>query len=426
MITRFRTKNFGAWQDTGKVDLANVTAFFGTNNAGKSSLLQPLLVMKQTVQSADPGRVLDLGGGSDGPVVELGSLRDMFHGGCLSRLLEFEYEWSASRHPAGMFAPPDPEHPDRVMFKSPRLGFSTTVGVAGQTLRVERFEYRTLPTGVTVSLARQKNTREKYALSAVVNHANRLGSDGLLTGPVKCYGFPLETRTLDPRLGFVSELQLDLEQQFAGYLLYLGPGRKRTPRQFLWRGTVPSDVGTDGSRAVEAVLASRLNSPTLGASLGQHVEWWLQFLGIADTFQVDQVNGSDLYQVKVGFGHTDRMVDLADAGSGTQQVLPLLVLLGYAPEGSTVILDKPELHLHATTQERLAEILVEASKERNLQILVESHSEPILGKLHTHAMANVTSADPLLYWCEPVNGKASIRPLGTHAGGSLALRTASI
>ena len=51
MITHIRMKNFKSWQDSGEVKLAPLTGFFGTNSSGKSSLLQMLLLLKQTVGS---------------------------------------------------------------------------------------------------------------------------------------------------------------------------------------------------------------------------------------------------------------------------------------------------------------------------------------------------------------------------------------
>lgn len=49
MITHIRVKNFKSWEDSKRVQLAPLTGFFGTNSSGKSSLLQMLLLLKQTV-----------------------------------------------------------------------------------------------------------------------------------------------------------------------------------------------------------------------------------------------------------------------------------------------------------------------------------------------------------------------------------------
>ncbi|MBP7464998.1 MAG: AAA family ATPase, partial [Pseudoxanthomonas sp.] len=53
MFSRLKLTNFKAWKDTGDVALRPVTMLLGTNSSGKSSLIQSLLLLKQTVQSPD-------------------------------------------------------------------------------------------------------------------------------------------------------------------------------------------------------------------------------------------------------------------------------------------------------------------------------------------------------------------------------------
>ena len=47
MLTQLRFENFKSWQ-AAKLPLAPLTALFGANSSGKSSLLQFLLLLKQT------------------------------------------------------------------------------------------------------------------------------------------------------------------------------------------------------------------------------------------------------------------------------------------------------------------------------------------------------------------------------------------
>ena len=50
MITELRAQNFKSWEDTGKLQLAPLTGLFGANSSGKTSILQVLLMLKQTVE----------------------------------------------------------------------------------------------------------------------------------------------------------------------------------------------------------------------------------------------------------------------------------------------------------------------------------------------------------------------------------------
>jgi len=74
-------------------------------------------------------------------------------------------------------------------------------------------------------------------------------------------------------------------------------------------------------------------------------------------------------------------VFLTNVGFGVSQMLPVLVLLLYMPEGSTVVLEQPEIHLHLAVQAGLADVFIDAIKRRNLQIMLKSYSEHPLQRL---------------------------------------------
>ena len=88
MITHIRMKNFKSWQDSGKVELAPLTGFFGTNSSGKSSLLQ-MLLLKQTAEHSDPEEVIFFG--DENSLVNLGSFHEVIHGYKKEELLELEF-----------------------------------------------------------------------------------------------------------------------------------------------------------------------------------------------------------------------------------------------------------------------------------------------------------------------------------------------
>ena len=77
MLRKLQIKNFKIWKDTGPIRMAPITLFFGSNSSGKSSIMQPLLLMKQTLESSyDPG-VFFL----DGPNVKFTSPQQFLHCG---------------------------------------------------------------------------------------------------------------------------------------------------------------------------------------------------------------------------------------------------------------------------------------------------------------------------------------------------------
>lgn len=74
-ITSLRVQNFKCFEDSGTLKLAPLTVIFGRNNAGKSTLLQSLLLLRQTLESPEYDSRLNL----RGPLFSAGSYTDLVH-----------------------------------------------------------------------------------------------------------------------------------------------------------------------------------------------------------------------------------------------------------------------------------------------------------------------------------------------------------
>jgi predicted ATPase len=128
--------------------------------------------------------------------------------------------------------------------------------------------------------------------------------------------------------------------------------------------------------------------------------------------------GSNLYQVLVRRSVTTAEVLLTDVGFGISQILPVIVLCFYVPEGSVVILEQPEIHLHPAVQAGLADVLIDAIKLRRIQVLVESHSEHLLQRLQRRIAEEQLDAENVaLYFCEPVGDHNRLTPLRVNKLG---------
>ena len=95
MITHLDIRNFKSWRSTGSMRLAPMTALFGSNSSGKTSLLQLLLMLKQTTNSPDRSQVLSLG--DERSLVELGAFADVVFDHDLSQSLAWSLQWRLPR-----------------------------------------------------------------------------------------------------------------------------------------------------------------------------------------------------------------------------------------------------------------------------------------------------------------------------------------
>jgi hypothetical protein len=100
MLIHLSLENFKIWKATGPMRLAPVTLFLGTNSSGKSSLIQALLLIRQTVKGGDDNQDLNLGNPDAGDSVALGQYKDMLCRFGSSNRVGIEFRWSASGEPA--------------------------------------------------------------------------------------------------------------------------------------------------------------------------------------------------------------------------------------------------------------------------------------------------------------------------------------
>lgn len=428
MLTRLRLQSFKSWVDTGDVVLKPITGFFGANSSGKTSLLQALLLLKQTADSSDRGLALHFG--DKKALVDLGDFRSVIHKHSEDTELHIDLDWTQAQP----LIVTDPKGRGEPVVQDKRLGFSTQVkgenGVSGKSLQltVPKIEYRI--GDIAFGMRRKGDSRKNYELFNSATEFQFVRSQGRawpLPAPVKCYGFPDQVRAYYQNAGFLSDFELAFEEQLRR-IYYLGPLRAYPERRYTWAGRQPSDMGLAGEQAVHAILSSRDRGDKVSpgrkrkkVTLEQYVADWLKRLGLIAEFRVEAVGeGSQIFQVKVRKLPEGPESLITDVGFGVSQILPVVVLCFYVPEGSTVILEQPEIHLHPAVQANLADVLIDAHRTRGVQMIVESHSEHLLRRLQRRIAEQVISKDDVaLYFCAAGQRGSTLTPLDLDLFGNI-------
>ena len=425
MLTELTLKNFKSWRSVKAMPLAPVTGLFGANSSGKSSIIQALLLLKQTLDSSDRSLPLHFGGERD--YVELGLFRDVIWAHQTEEQLQFGFRWNLPTK----LKVEHPEDPKKVLFQGKEVLFSTTIeSPDGEKLRIRRFTYHFADENFAFT---KKETGNKYSLSPTkqglpFRFIRTPGRSWDLPQPFKFHGFPDQTFTYYQNTGFLADLQSELEKQF-NCIYYLGPLREYPKRRYIWSGSEPEDVGRRGERAVDAILAARERGEYIRRgyrkprwTLDRMLAYRLKAMELIHDFSVARITeDGNLYQVKVQKNPGSADVLVTDVGFGVSQVLPVLVLCYYVPEGSTIIFEQPEIHLHPSVQSHLADVFIDVALHRKVQIIVESHSEYLLNRLQLRIAENVISPeDIMLYFCEMSSGNTSrIEKLRTNLFGDI-------
>jgi predicted ATPase len=425
MLRKMFIQNFKSWDKTGDIRLAPLTGLFGTNSSGKTSLLQLLLMLKQTAESADRTQVLNLG--DERSLVELGTFKDILYNHKGETNLKFGFEWALKEQ----LSIPDPEHKGKFIFEGNKFEFQSEIDENGAgRLSVIKMLYKFA--GHSFVMRRSAKSKNEYLLESpseqsVFKLKRSLGRVWNLPTPVKCYGFPDQVKAYYQNAGFLSDFQLAFEELMAN-IYYLGPLRDYPKRQYTWAGAQPADMGRRGEKVVDAILASRDRGERISRGKGrksltleEYAAYWLKKLNLIHSFKVEPITPeSNLYRVKVKRSADSAEVLITDVGFGVSQILPVLTICYYVPEGSIILLEQPEIHLHPTVQAGLADVFIDAIKNRKVQIILESHSEHLLRRMQTRiAQENISNDDAALYFCEMRNGTSDLRHLELNLYGEI-------
>jgi predicted ATPase len=423
MLKTLKFTNFKSWSDA-NLSCGKITGLFGTNSSGKTSLLQFLLLLKQTKDATDRALALDL----NGDYVKLGTIRDAIHNHDENNEISWRIGFQLKhelilRNPSG-----------GVISRSREIALRAQVGVQSMAPRSRDLAYRL--GDAKFELKSKKTDERSFDLSA--SHirpeqdigfafVRTQGRPWQLPPPIKSYAFPDQARTYYQNASFLSDLEATYEAAI-DQIYYLGPLREYPQRDYLWARSRPTDVGQRGEKTIDAILAATESGEKRNLRAKAHlmpfqqiIAYWLKEMGLIESFSVVEIaEGSNRWQARVKTRKGASEVLLTDVGFGVSQVLPVVTLLQYVPEGSTVILEQPEIHLHPLAQAGLADVIIQAAIHRSVQVILESHSEHILLRLQRRMAEEKIEADDVkLYFCDAPSGVSKLTPLSVDLYGNI-------
>lgn len=227
------------------------------------------------------------------------------------------------------------------------------------------------------------------------------------------------------------------ERYFRFFLRYLGPLRA-DPRPLypLQALSSPTDVGPKGEQtaavlhlnakrkiwtiASSAFEDSPTDSKSTEATLAFAVADWLKYLGIADDFETVE-KGKLGHELRVRTSGVSEFQDLTNVGVGVSQVLPIVVTCLLAAQGSTIILEQPELHLHPAVQARLADFFVAMTLLKK-QCIIETHSEHLIERIRFRIVqdrTNFVKNNTKIYFFSKNDGSTSVKNIVINKYGSI-------
>ncbi|MFD3363825.1 DUF3696 domain-containing protein [Streptomyces albidoflavus] len=367
------------------IDLKALTLIAGVNSSGKSSIMQPLLLLKQTVDAPyDPGP-LQL----DGPNVSVTSVEQV-----LSKTL------SATARARGFSLGLSTSNAQtRVRFNKDATG----------NLRVAEYSDYFLPgqEGPISIREGMPQTQLRKLFDPLLKAAD---FPGLLKGRNSKLTVMRDRFTLIPAMEYergrsTARIPLNFStpgdmSDIASRIIHL-PALRGNPLRTYRTASVDVrypgrfDTYTAGiisywqnNKRTEKLQQLRKDVEELGLT------WKIEARQIEDT-QVELLVGR-LPQARQG-GARD-LVNIADVGFGVSQTLPVVVALLAAIPGQLVYLEQPEIHLHPRAQLKFAQ-LVRRAIERGVRVVIETHSSIFLRAVQTLVAQDALDPDEVaMHW----------------------------
>lgn len=217
---------------------------------------------------------------------------------------------------------------------------------------------------------------------------------------------------------------------FSSAIRYLGPLRAEPQAiQSYSPSGQPDDVGPRGEYAAAVYGSNRKQQIRWWNPASQQIEFaaledatdaWLQYLGVADHVSTHEAAMPGVSWM-VRSTSKGRERPLQAVGVGVSQVLPIVVAGLLAPEGTILIMEQPELHLHERPQSRLGDFFYGLTRVGK-QVFIETHSAVLISQLRYLMVKHGQEARDAIavYFVEQdEQGDARFEPISISKGGAI-------
>ena len=399
MITSLKLRNFKSLVDA-KIDFSDLTLLMGPNNSGKSSVLQALGFLKQSI----PANSFQ----TNGQYATLGSYKDIafrqdgrrrIEVACYIALIEDEFTQISNIFKESPF--------NNLVLD--RIGFTWTFSVS----RALEMSCLNDATGEKILCGRRHEPFEPSKDERIRGHTSNVRISDLL--PHVSSGRQDVVNTFQV---VISRASRALRERLGRRLFYLMTRRGVETRDQNIGTSRPYDVGPHGENTIP-ILAYIRDDPAFGY-LGDKLNKW------AKRFGFERVFSKLVKEAQYALTLTDEKFkiqsNVVDVGYGTNQLLPVILQCFYAPKGSMILIEEPEMHLHPRMQADLVDLFIDILNYGN-KIAIETHSPHILARLQRRvAEGAIKPQDTIIHYFEKKESGSEVTPIGIDKSGYLTQR----
>lgn len=361
-----------------------LTILSGANSSGKSSFMQPFLILKQTVEKNYNSGFLELYGDS----VKLTDSSQIVSKVPHSKLTNF----TVTLQNGSSY--------DRISYKQ-----KTGMGLQVESVELVNKEFSDglkLKLGMKSEEIEEKINKENH-LSFIRDIFKKEGIKHQWEVKVdKCFLKAELTVKGNSTATFESKIRAGKRiEGFVTNLIHVS-GLRGNPER-LYKVASTEDIFPGAFEKYVASIVSNWGQSKKAKDRKSFSELknQLEYLGLASNIKAEKVDETNV-EIKIsrfkGSLNGDDCVNIVDVGFGVSQTLPVLVALLTAKRDQYVYIEQPELHLHPKAQFRLASIITSALN-RGVKVVIETHSSILIRGIQIDVVKNNLDADKVsLNW----------------------------
>jgi len=386
-----------------EIKFRRLNILIGENNAGKTSMLKFLLLLKQSMSILGNEERLWL----EGVLGDFGNFADFTNGHNTRRFINTKITTDAmyKAYYLNWLAPKglNNENLQKYTQKIDELGgiLETPVTVSysfsknTQTIFNSKTIFESKAVGKLivktenckdVNFAPFKNVSAKVYFTEINgnNHQFKImvSKDGFMTLVDPSYVLEYCDKQKDKSL-FNKIAYMLISQNYIDHILqsmdYVNPMFYRPKRFYLKNGQGINSISPDFQSVIKQLVNFKPSDKAI-----QLLKNAVADLGIAQDIFVESKSGSPVVELKVNI---DGFINnITDVGCGVSLQIPILmhaILAGLSKSKRILLIEQPEIHLHPALQAKFIEVLWKYCG--NSDILIETHSEHIVRKLQVMA-----------------------------------------
>lgn len=397
MIQELTLKDFKSFKKLNSFKINDLTVIAGKNSCGKSSILQSLLLLKQTLIKRD-GEQLEL----EGEYLTFSNLKEISFSAPRVSNASIGYEFVVSSDSISGSINLSFRNKKKFEHYSPNVSefkvqINNNEGVNNKKINFLNYKLKMkdAPKFLSKILKNEQiDTGEMetifssfYPASFSYSFTEKLDNDNVKNSTIL---FPIEL--------FLRNEQQLIEQliQDISNIKYLGPLRALPKRAYVHFSEVAYDLLPSGENAAH-VLWARQNQPVRFKGkeykLKEALNLCIETMGLSQEITPSRV-GDLIYKINLKNKDCKADVTISDVGFGYSQVIPIILMCLLSGPENLILLEQPEIHLHPSSAANLADLFLAFTADGK-RIIVETHSPELINRLRLRVIQNVDLKDKI-------------------------------